>query len=85
MSEILIGKKKLDGHVNELSSSYEVEIPFFKDCEKLTSITIDGKKHDIQSIINVGDRSEVIKILVNIPSEDNNEQKQVKGRNDTDN
>ena len=72
MSEVIIGKNKLEAHINDVPFGYEIEVPFFEKWDEVSTVTVNGEKW-----------SEVIKMQVDKPKGDNNEHKQVKSRKNT--
>jgi|TARA_R100001463_G_scaffold47185_4_gene95988 hypothetical protein len=78
-TEITIGGKKVNAQVNKSNDMIEIEMMFDLKLLKSTSVTIDSKDYKIESIEDVGERGETLKITI----EDKNNDKPVKSRNDT--
>tara|TARA_Y100000004_G_scaffold54130_2_gene60287 strand:- start:5201 stop:5461 length:261 start_codon:yes stop_codon:yes gene_type:complete len=65
--EFKIGKDKHSGRLNSSGKNIEIELPYFDkwmDCLN-KKIEFDNKKMTISNIRNVGDRDEVILIVLN--------------------
>ena len=78
-TEITIGGKKVNAQVNKSNDMIEIEMMFDLKLLKSTNVTIDSKDYKIESIEDVGERGETLKITI----EDKNNDKPVKSRNDT--
>ena len=83
MSEVIIGKNKLEAHINDVPFGYEIEVPFFEKWDEVSTVTVNGEKCTMLWATDVGGRSEVIRMQLDKPKGDNNEHKQVKSRKDT--
>lgn len=59
-SEIGIGETTVMGNVNESGEKTRIEMPFNEAFMDATELTIGGKQHTIESIINVGGRDETL-------------------------
>jgi len=77
---VSIGKDKHSAKVNVTDSHIEVELPFFDKWLSCLNekIDIDGKSHNINNVQNLGDRDEIIKII--LTKEKTNEPKHAQGR-----
>ena len=78
-TEITIGGKKVNAQVNKSNDMIEIEMMFDLKLLKSTNVTIDSKDYKIESIEDVGERGETLKITI----EDKNNDKSIKSRNDT--
>ena len=78
-TEITISGKKVNAQVNKSNDMIEIEMMFDLKLLKSTNVTIDSKDYKIESIEDVGERGETLKITI----EDKNNDKSIKGRNDT--
>jgi hypothetical protein len=78
-TEITIGGKKVNAQVNKSNDMIEIEMMFDLKLLKSTSVTIDSKDYEIESIEDVGERGETLKITI----EAKNNDKPIKSRNDT--
>jgi len=78
-TEITIGGKKVNAQVNKSNDMIEIEMMFDLKLLKSTNVTIDSKDYKIESIEDVGERGETLKITI----EDKNNDKPIKSRNDT--
>ncbi len=77
-TEITIGGKKVNAQVNKSNNMIEIEMMFDLKLLKSTNVTIDSKDYKIESIEDVGERGETLKITI----EDNNNDKPIKSRKD---
>lgn len=77
---VSIGKDKHSAKVNVTDSHIEVELPFFDNWLSCLNekIDVDGTSHVINNVQNLGDRDEVIKIV--LKNEVKNEPKHAQGR-----
>jgi len=78
-TEITINGKKVNAQVNKSNDMIEIEMMFDLKLLKSTNVTIDSKDYKIESIEDVGERGETLKITI----EDKNNDKPIKSRNDT--
>tara|TARA_R110001592_G_scaffold262433_1_gene527479 strand:+ start:422 stop:682 length:261 start_codon:yes stop_codon:yes gene_type:complete len=78
-TEITISGKKVNAQVNKSNDMIEIEMMFDLKLLKSTNVTIDSKDYKIESIEDVGERGETLKITI----EDKNNDKPIKSRNDT--
>jgi len=78
-TEITINGKKVNAQVNKSNDMIEIEMMFDLKLLKSTNVTIDSKDYKIESIEDVGEREETLKITI----EDKNNDKPIKSRNDT--
>jgi len=78
-TEITIGGKKVNAQVNKSNDMIEIEMMFDLKLLKSTNVTIDSKDYKIESIEDVGERGETLKITI----EDKNNDKPIKSRNDS--
>ena len=78
-TEITISGKKVNAQVNKSNDMIEIEMMFDLKLLKSTNVTIDSKDYKIESIEDVGEREETLKITI----EDKNNDKPIKSRNDT--
>lgn len=78
-TEITISGKKVNAQVNKSNDMIEIEMMFDLKLLKSTNVTIDSKDYKIESIEDVGERGETLKITI----EDKNNDKSIKSRNDT--
>jgi len=78
-TEITISGKKVNAQVNKSNDMIEIEMMFDLKLLKSTNVTIDSKDYKIESIEDVGEREETLKITI----EDKNNDKPIKSRNDS--
>ena len=78
-TEITINGKKVNAQVNKSNDMIEIEMMFDLKLLKSTNVTIDSKDYKIESIEDVGERGETLKITI----EDKNNDKPIKSRNDS--
>ena len=78
--DILIDKKKINGKVNHGAEQSEVELPYFKDWQNIDNIKINDDIWDILQKTNVGDRNEIILLLVKNKMRGENHGQSVKSR-----
>ena len=78
-TEITINGKKVNAQVNKSNDMIEIEMMFDLKLLKSTNVTIDSKDYKIESIEDVREREETLKITI----EDKNNDKPIKSRNDT--
>tara|TARA_R110002012_G_C11424266_1_gene588639 strand:+ start:356 stop:616 length:261 start_codon:yes stop_codon:yes gene_type:complete len=77
-TEITINGKKVNAQVNKSNNMIEIEMMFDLKLLKSTNVTIDSKDYKIESIEDVGERGETLKITI----EDKNNDKPIKSRKD---
>lgn len=82
ITDIKIGNKVMTANINSYGDDLEVEVPYFKDWDNTSGLTIEGDKYIMRSGTDVGGRSEVVKMIVE-KSEVKNEHKQAQSRKDT--
>tara|TARA_R100000655_G_scaffold40580_2_gene76341 strand:- start:28836 stop:29099 length:264 start_codon:yes stop_codon:yes gene_type:complete len=82
--KVNVGKITYQANVNIGEDTIEVELPYFDKWLSCLNeeITIDKDSYTISNLTNVGDRDEVIKILIR-KEKKQNEHKHVKSRKDT--
>jgi len=78
-TEITINGKKVNAQVNKSNDMIEIEMMFDLKLLKSTNVTIDSKDYKIESIEDVGERGETLKITI----EDKNNDKPIKSRKDS--
>jgi len=78
-TEITISGKKVNAQVNKSNDMIEIEMMFDLKLLKSTNVTIDSKDYKIESIEDVGERGETLKITI----EDKNNDKPIKSRKDS--
>ena len=77
-TEITISGKKVNAQVNKSNNMIEIEMMFDLKLLKSTNVTIDSKDYKIESIEDVEERGETLKITI----EDKNNDKPIKSRKD---
>lgn len=79
--DITIGKTKHHGNVNVSDSHVEIELPYFNNWMNCLNevIAIGKDSYKITNLTNVGDRDEVIRIVINMENK-NDEYKSDKSR-----
>tara|TARA_R100000329_G_C7604039_1_gene214263 strand:- start:774 stop:1034 length:261 start_codon:yes stop_codon:yes gene_type:complete len=83
ITEVKIGNKTFkNANVNSYGDNLEVEVPYFKDWDNTSGLTINGVKYIMFQGTDVAGRGEVIKMIVQ-KSEVKNERKQVQSGKDT--
>ena len=78
-TEITINGKKVNAQVNKSNDMIEIEMMFDLKLLKSTNVTIVSKDYKIESIEDVVEREETLKITI----EDKNNYKPIKSRNYT--
>lgn len=78
-TQVTIDGKKVNAQVNKSNNMIEIEMMFDLKLLKSTNVTIDSKDYKIESIEDVGERGETLKITI----QDKNNDKSIKSGKNT--
>ena len=58
--EIVVSGETVIGQIDESNDSVSIEIPFMKGVETGSTVNAQGKDFVLNSVVNVGDRDEIL-------------------------